>query len=150
MWLVLQFLHSFLNITICMQAELKTKENQVADLQENLKTQQAETSKAKEELTSALGSMEQLKEGFNKERADWATEKAALTKKIETAEAALKTVTDELTSVKRQVQAMAVAIFGKPPITCAMPLILLQNSSLYDLLSILQALASITWDQTCV
>ena len=46
------------HIIVCMQAELKTKENQIADLQENLKTQQAETSKAKEELTSALSAME--------------------------------------------------------------------------------------------
>ena len=53
-----------------MQAQLKTKENQVTDLQENLKTQQAETSKAKEELASALNAMEQLKEGFKKKRAD--------------------------------------------------------------------------------
>ena len=60
--------------------ELKKKESQVADLQENLKSQQAETSKAKEELTSALSAMEQLKEGFKKKRADWATEKSALTK----------------------------------------------------------------------
>ena len=66
-----------------MQAELKTKESQVADLQENLKSQQAETSKAKEELASALSAMEQLKEGFKKERADWATEKSALTKRAE-------------------------------------------------------------------
>ena len=40
-----------------MQAELKMKENQVIDLQEALKTQQAETSKAKEELASAWLSM---------------------------------------------------------------------------------------------
>src|SRR4051812_35453066 len=104
MWLVLQFLHCLLNhITVCMQAELKTKENQVADLQENLKSQQAETSKAKEELTSALSVMEQLKEDFKKERADWATDKAALTKQVEKVEAALKPVVDELTSVKRLV-----------------------------------------------
>ena len=63
-----------------MQVELKTKESQVADLQENLKSQQAETSKAKEELTNALSAMEQLKKGFKKERADWATEKSALIK----------------------------------------------------------------------
>ena len=49
---------SLKHITVCMQAELKTKESQVADLQENLKTQQAETSKAKEELASALSAME--------------------------------------------------------------------------------------------
>src|SRR3954469_480383 len=100
-----------------MQAELKTKENQLTDLQENLKSQQAETSKAKEELTSALSVMEQLKEGFKKDRADWATEKNTLIKKIETAEAALKPVTDELTSVKRQVHAMTATIFGKRPLT---------------------------------
>ena len=41
-----------------MQPELKTKESQVADLQGNLKPQQAETSKAKEELANALSAME--------------------------------------------------------------------------------------------
>src|SRR4051812_36148592 len=97
-----------------MQAELKAKENQIADLQENLKSQQAETSKAKEELTSALSAMEQLKEEFQKEWADWATEKSALTKRAKNAEAALKPVVDELTSIKRQVHAMTAAIFGKP------------------------------------
>src|SRR4051812_48957365 len=122
MWLVLHLLN---RITIGMQAELKAKENQVADLQENLKSQQAETSKANEELTSALGTMEQLKEGFKKERVDWVTEKAALTKKIEYAEAALKPVTDELTSVKRQVHAMTAAIFGKLPVTYIIIMILL-------------------------
>src|SRR3954462_15149626 len=122
MWLVLPLLN---RRTVGLQAELKVKENQVADLQENLKSQQAETSKAKEELTSALGSMEQLKEGYKKERADWATEKAALTKKIQDAEAALKPVTDELTSVKRQVHAMTAAIFGKLPVTFVIILILL-------------------------
>ena len=115
MWLVLQFLHCLLNhITVCMQAELKTKETQIADLQENLKSQQAETSKAKEELTSALSAMEHLKEAFKKERADWATEKSALTKRVEDAEAALKPAVDELTSIKRHVHAMTAAIFGKP------------------------------------
>ena len=97
-----------------MQAELNTKETQIADLQENLKSQQTETSKAKEELTSALSVMEQLKKDFKKERADWATEKSALTKRAEDAEAALKPVVDELTSIKRHVHAMTAAIFGKP------------------------------------
>ena len=96
-----------------MQAELKTKENQVADLQENLKSQQTETSKAKEKLTSALRAMEQLKKGFKKKRADWSTEKSAITKRAEDAEAALKPGVDEQTSIKRQVHAMTAAIFGK-------------------------------------
>ena len=55
---------------VCVQAEVKIKEDRVADLQEALKTQQAETDKAKEELTSALSTAEQLKKGFKKERAD--------------------------------------------------------------------------------
>ena len=96
-----------------MQAEVRIKEDRIADLQEALKTQQAETNKAKEELTSALSTAEQLKEGFKKERADWATEKAALTKRAQNAEAALKPVADELTSVKRQIHSMTDAIFGK-------------------------------------
>ena len=57
--------------------------------------------------------MERLKETFNKERADWETEKAGLTKKPEDAEAALKPVVEELTGLKRQINAMASAVFGK-------------------------------------
>ena len=99
--------------SVPLQADLSKKESQTADLQENIKTQQAEASKAKEELTRDLGAMEKLKEGFNKERADWETEKSALIKRAEKAEAALKPVVDELTSVKRQVHAMTAAVFGK-------------------------------------
>jgi len=96
-----------------MQAEVRIKEDRITDLQETLKTQQAETDKAREEITSALSITEQLKEGFKKERTDWATEKAALIKRAENAEAALKPVVDELTVVKRQVHSMTAAIFGK-------------------------------------
>ena len=96
-----------------MQAEVRTKENRIIDLQETLKTQQAETDKTREELTSTLSIMEQLKEGFKKERADWATEKVALIKSAENAAAALKPLVNELTAVKRQVHAMTAVIFGK-------------------------------------
>ena len=96
-----------------MQTEVRIKEDRITDLQETLKTQQAETDKAREELTSALSIMEQLKEGFKKERADWATEEVTLIKRAENAEAALKPVVDELTAVQRQVHAMTAAIFGK-------------------------------------
>ena len=95
---------------------MKIKEDRIADLQEALKTQQAETEKAKKELTSALNATEQLKEGFKKEQDDWATEKATLIKRAENAEAALKPVVDELTNVKWQVHAMTAAIFGKLPL----------------------------------
>ena len=92
---------------------MRIKEDRITDLQEILKTQQAETDKAREEITSALSIKEQLKEGFKKERTDWATEKAALIKRDENAEAALKPVVDELTAVKRQIHSMTAAIFGK-------------------------------------
>ena len=96
-----------------MQAEVRIKEDRIADLQETLKTQQKETGKAREELTSALSIAEQLKEGFKKEWADWAIEKTALTKRAKNVEAALKPVVDELTAVKRQIHSMTAAIFGK-------------------------------------
>ena len=57
--------------------------------------------------------MEKLKEGFNKERAVWETEKSALIKRAKKAEAALKPVVDELTDVKWQIHAMTAAVFGK-------------------------------------
>ena len=59
--------------------------------------------------------MEKLKETFNKERADWETEKAGLTKKVEDAEPALKPVVEELTGLKRQINAMTSAVLGEYP-----------------------------------
>ena len=57
--------------------------------------------------------MEQLKEGFKTERTNWETERAALLKQAEDAEAALKPVEEELTGLKHQVNTMTSAIFGK-------------------------------------
>ena len=65
-----------------MQAEVKIKEDRIADLQEALKTQQAETDKAKQELTSALSTAERLKEGFKKERADWEIGRASCRERV--------------------------------------------------------------------
>ena len=101
------------DISSPVQAELNNRDARTADLQENVKSQQAEASKAKEELTNALTAMEKLKETFNKEHTDWETEKADLTKRAEDAEAALKPVADELTGLKRQIDAMTSAVFGK-------------------------------------
>ncbi|KAM3295654.1 hypothetical protein ACQJBY_038134 [Aegilops geniculata] len=56
--------------------------------------------------------MEQLKEYFKGERADWEAEKSTLLKRAENAENALKPVTEELSSLKRQINAMTSAIFG--------------------------------------
>ena len=96
-----------------MQAELSKKESQIADLQENIKSQQAKTSKAKDELTSALAAMEKLKESFKNERAGWDAKKRTLLKRAEDAEAALNLVAEELTGLKQQINAMTAAVFGK-------------------------------------
>ena len=73
--------HLIVDISSPLQAELSKRDAQTTSHQENVKSQQAEASKAKEELTNALAAMEKLKETFNKERADWETEKAGLIKK---------------------------------------------------------------------
>ena len=96
-----------------LQTEKTIKESQITDLQENIKSQQEETSKAKEELKGALTAMEQFKDGFRNERINWETKMAALLKRAEDAEAALKPMEEELTGLKHQVNAMTSAIFGK-------------------------------------
>ena len=60
-----------------------------------------------------MTAMEQLKDGFKTERTNWETEKAALLKRAEDAEAALKPVAEELTGLKHQVNTMTAAVFGK-------------------------------------
>ena len=81
-----------------------------------MKSQQAETTRARDELKPALTTMKQLKEWFKSERANWDTEKAGLLKRAEDAEAALNPVIEELTGLKRQISAMTSAVFGKYPL----------------------------------
>ena len=57
--------------------------------------------------------MEQLKEWFKSEQANWETKKAGLVKRSETDESALKPVAEELSGLKCQINAMTSAIFGK-------------------------------------
>ena len=111
--LYLENIYPVVDISSLLQAELSNRDARTADLQENVKSQQAEAVKAKEELTKALTAMEKLKESFNKEHVVCETEKAGLTKRAEDAEAALKPVVDELTGLKRQINAMTSAVFGK-------------------------------------
>ena len=59
--------------------------------------------------------MEKLKEAFNKEQADWGTKKTGLQKRAKDAEAALKPVVEELTGLKRQINAMTCVVFGEYP-----------------------------------
>ena len=68
--LYLENTYPVVDISSLLQAEITNRDARTADLQENVKSQQAEAVKAKEELTKALTTMEKLKESFNKERAD--------------------------------------------------------------------------------
>ena len=97
----------------CFQFDLRNKETRNIDLQNNVKSQQEEATKTKEELTKSLAAMEKLKESFNKDRAEWEIEKSGLIKSAEDAKAALKPVVEELAGLKRQINAMTSAIFGK-------------------------------------
>ena len=85
----------------------------MGNLQKNITLQQSETSKAKSELKAALELSKKLMTDFNMQRAGWETEKTALLKRAEDAEAALKPVTDELSGLKHQINSMTSAIFGK-------------------------------------
>ena len=49
---------------LLLQSEINQQVTQIADLQEKLKSQQAEITKARDELKTALTTMEQLKEWF--------------------------------------------------------------------------------------
>ena len=91
---------------------MSKKDSQITDLQGNIKSQVDKTCKVKSELTTALTTMEQLMEFYIGERADWAPEKTTLLKRAEDAENALKPATGELSSLKRQIDAMTSAIFG--------------------------------------
>ena len=71
-----------------------------------------ENLQAKTELTTALAEIESLKKDFKADQAGWETEKSALLKRAEDAEAALKPVAEELAVLKHQVNAMTAAIFG--------------------------------------
>ena len=50
---------------------------------------------------------------FNTEKAAWAEEKAALTQRVEKAEASLEKVNTELTGLQHHINQMTFAIFGK-------------------------------------
>ena len=85
----------------CFQFDLRNKETRNIDLQNNVKSQQEEATKTKEELTKALAAMEKLIESFNKDCAEWEIEKSDLIKSAKDAKAALKPVVEELAGLKR-------------------------------------------------
>ena len=68
-----------------------------------LSTQETETKKTESKLQLSVFEAEKLKTSFSAEKKTWADEKTALTQRAETAEAALKEITAELTGLKYRV-----------------------------------------------
>lgn len=75
-------------------------ESQLSDLKTRLERQEAETQKADAKFKFILDENEKIKTRFAIEKTTWAEEKAALLKRAEDAEAALKPVTEELSGLK--------------------------------------------------
>ena len=61
----------------------------------------------------SLTTAEQLKKYFEAERTTWEVQKNAVEKRAKDAEEALNTVTQELAGLKRQIELMNSAVFGK-------------------------------------
>ena len=87
--------------------------SQLTDAKTRLADQEAEIKNADSKLQLSLSEAEKLKTSFDAEKKSWADEKTLLIQRAETAEAALKEVTTELTGLKNRVSQMVSAIFGK-------------------------------------
>ena len=64
-------------------------------------------------MKTSLEEVEKIKAGFDAERTAWETDKAALLKRAEDAEAQLKPASDDLCGLKQHISQMSAAIFGK-------------------------------------
>ena len=87
--------------------------SQLTDAKTRLADQEAEIKNADSKLQLSLSEAEKLKTSFDAEKKSWADEKTLLTQCAETAEAALKEVTMELTGLKNRVSQMVSSIFGE-------------------------------------
>ena len=104
-----------LTTLFCIQVATAELESQLSEAKTRLSTQETETKKIESKLQLSVSEAEKLKTSFSAEKKSWADEKTALTQHAETAEAALKEVTAELTGLKNRVSQMVSAIFGKSP-----------------------------------
>ena len=86
---------------------------ETTELRNNLAFQETASTKAKEELSLALASMEKLKKDFEAERSTWEVQRAALEKRAKNTEATPNPVTDELSGLKQHIDDMTSAIFGE-------------------------------------
>ena len=78
-------------------------DSQLADAKTRLASQETEINNTESKLQLSLSEAEKLKASFDVEKKSRADEKTLLTQRAETAEAALKEVTAELTGLKSRV-----------------------------------------------
>ena len=90
-------------------------DSQLADAKTRLAAQETEIKNTESKLQLSISEAEKPKTSFDVEKKSWADEKTSLTLRAETAEAALKEVTAELTGLKNRVSQMVSAIFGESP-----------------------------------
>ena len=109
----LRLVISFLVFELCLQAELNRNALEINELRSRLTETESAASKAKKELQVSLKTAEDLKKYFEEERATFEVQKKDLEKRVQDAEGALNPVTEELTGLKRQIDLMTSAIFGK-------------------------------------
>ena len=86
-----------------IQAATAELETQLSEAKTRLSTQETETKKTESKLKLSVSEAEKLKTSLSAEKKAWADEKTALTQRAETAEAALKEITAELTGLKYRV-----------------------------------------------
>ena len=96
-----------------MQADLNRRAEEITELQNRLAETESAAAKAKKELALSLTTAEQLKNFFEEERTAFEVQKNALEKRAKDAEEALNPITEELTGLKRQIELMTSAVFGK-------------------------------------
>ena len=86
---------------------------EVTELRNRLAVAETTSSKAKDDLALSLTNAEKLKKDFEAERSVWEVQRNALEKRAKDAEEALNPVTQELTSLRQQIELMTSAIFGE-------------------------------------
>ena len=86
-----------------MQTALTELGSQLTDAKTRLADQETEIKNADSKLQLSLSEAEKVKTSFDAEKKSWADKKTLLTRRAETAEAALKEVTTELTDLKSHV-----------------------------------------------
>ena len=109
----LRLVISNLAFELCLQAELNRNALEMSELRSRLTETESAASKAKKELQVSLKTAEDLKRFFDEERTTFEVQKKDLEKRVQDAEGALNPVTEELTGLKRQIDLMTSAIFGK-------------------------------------